>query len=159
MDYFEKNNVVTEGCKLLEAGCGWGLAGIYAARNGAEVTAVDADRSVFPYVELHERVNQVQVNMIRRRFDALRIKDLQGQQIICGGDVCFWDELVDTWYKLIGRAFRAGVNRVVLADPGRISFHELAERCLERWGTDSVEWEINDPRRITGYVLDIKKTD
>ena len=157
MDYFQQQGLIVEGGRVLEAGCGWGLTGIYAAQNGAEVTAVDADQSVFPYLELHGDVNQVRVNVLKRRFEKLKIKDLEGHHLVFGGDVCFWDELVDIWFKLIARAFRSGVNRVVLADPGRTSFHELTERCMARWGVDSVEWSINQPRRITGYILDIKK--
>ena len=105
MDYFEKKSVITEGCKSLEAGCGWGIAGIYAAKQGADVTAIDADRSVFPYLELHEKINQVSVDKLRCRFDELRINNLTGKELVFGSDVCFWDELVDTWYKLMAERF------------------------------------------------------
>ena len=157
MDYFQKHNLIHTGDRVLDAGCGWGLTGIYAAQQcGADVTAVDADKSVFPYLQLHADVNNVNLKTRQSRFEKLRVCDLQGHDLMFGGDVCFWDELVDTWYKLIGRAFRSGVKRVVLADPGRTSFHELTERCLERWGADSVEWSVDIPRRTTGYVLDIQ---
>ncbi len=157
MDYFQQHGLINTGDRVLDAGCGWGLTGIYAAHQcGAEVTAVDADRSVFPYLQLHADVNSVNVQTRQSRFERLRIKDLQGHDLMFGGDVCFWDELVDVWYKLIARAFRSGVKRVVLADPGRTSFHELTERCLDRWGADSVEWTVNNPRRVAGYLLDIQ---
>ncbi|WP_263079767.1 methyltransferase domain-containing protein [Endozoicomonas sp. Mp262] len=157
MDYFQQYQLIQPGDHVLDAGCGWGLTGIYAAHNcGARVTAIDADKSVFPYLDLHADVNNVQVATLQRRFEKLRIKDFSDHCLVFGGDVCFWDELVDIWYNLIGRAFRAGVERVVLADPGRTSFHDLTEKCLNRWGADSVEWSVSHPRPISGYILDIQ---
>ena len=158
MDYFQHYCILADGARVLEAGCGWGLASIYAAQRGAFVTAVDADKSVFPYLQLHCGVNNVRLKTLKRRFEQLKISELRDCQLVFGGDVCFWDELVGIWFKLIARSFRAGVNRIILADPGRGSFHELADMCLNRWGYDSVEWSVNSPRRITGYILDIKNS-
>jgi len=36
--------------RILEIGCGWGISGIYCAKNyQAQVTALDADDVVFPF--------------------------------------------------------------------------------------------------------------
>lgn len=157
MNYCRQRQLIGRGDRVLDAGCGWGLTAIYAAAyHGAQVTAVDADKSVFPYVHLHADINDVQVTTLQRRFEKIRISDLTGYDCLLGGDVCFWDELVDTWYRLVARAFRAGVRRVVLADPGRSSFHGLTEKCRLRWGADSEPWAIRQPRAVTGYILDIQ---
>ena len=53
MDYFKKNGLEQE-TRVLEIGCGWGLAGIYCAKkHGAVVTGVDVDSEVLPFSRLH----------------------------------------------------------------------------------------------------------
>ena len=47
----------------MEIGCGWGLLGIYCAKKyDSRVISVDLDAEVFPYLELHTRVNDVEIS-------------------------------------------------------------------------------------------------
>ena len=69
MDYIDTRGL-RKNTRLMEIGCGWGLAGIYCAkRQGARVTAVDMDPDVFPYLRLHAGVNGVEIGTLVREFD------------------------------------------------------------------------------------------
>jgi cyclopropane fatty-acyl-phospholipid synthase-like methyltransferase len=47
---------------VLELGCGWGLVGIACAKTfQAQVTGLDADAAVFPYLQLHAARNGVRL--------------------------------------------------------------------------------------------------
>jgi predicted nicotinamide N-methyase len=120
------------GSRVLEIGCGWGLPGIFCARYCAcAVTAVDADRNVFPYLELHAALNGAKVRTQRLRFEQLTVERLRAFDLLLGADICFWDHLEGPLFNLVRRARRAGVGRILIADPGRSPFTRLAERCGE----------------------------
>ena len=52
MDYLDRHPI-KQGSRVIELGAGWGLLSIYLNRTfDARVTAVDADRNVFPFLEL-----------------------------------------------------------------------------------------------------------
>ena len=62
----------------MEVGCGWGLLGIYCAKKyGARVTGVDIDSEVFPYLNLHAEINQVEISTLKKGYDGLRGNHLQ----------------------------------------------------------------------------------
>ena len=117
MDYLTHQGL-PEGSRVMEVGCGWGLAGIYCAKNfGARVTGIDADDNVFPYLDLHAEINGVEVKTKKARFEELKKKTLAKQDLIIGGDICFWDEMIDPLYDLVKKARKAGVAQIILADP------------------------------------------
>ncbi|MBT6146987.1 MAG: methyltransferase, partial [Gemmatimonadetes bacterium] len=104
MDYLDRQGI-KEGSRVMEVGCGWGLLGIYCARKwGAEVIGVDADDKVFPYLHVHAEVNEVTIQTRTARFENMRKSHLEGTQLMVGGDICFWDEMIDPLAKLINRA-------------------------------------------------------
>ena len=64
-------------CRVLDVGCGWGLAGIYCARTfKANVTSLDADDLVFPYLEHHAAINGVEVETWNNRYESVKKADL-----------------------------------------------------------------------------------
>ena len=131
------------GTRVLEAGCGWGLAGIFCAKQfGARVTGVDADPEVFPYLDLHAEVNRVEIQTRQARFEELKPVELAAYDVMLAADVCFWDEMVDPLYGLIEKAAQAGVQQIVLADPGRSPFTQLCERCVENLGGQTKDWNV-----------------
>jgi len=137
----------------MEVGCGWGLAGIYAARcHGARVTGVDADPKVFPYLHLHAEINEVTVRTRTARFEDLKKKQLAGHDLVMGADICFWDSMVDPLYKVISKAIKAGVQQVIVADPGRPPFDEVCQRCEEELDAEVKEWRVEDPK-AHGWLL------
>lgn len=156
MDYFSQHPITSKS-KVLELGCGWGLAGIYCAKKfKAEVTGVDADAAVFPYLQLHADHNQVAIKTLQKRFERITTRELSQFDVIIGADICFWDELSDILYNLINRAVRAGVKKIVLADPERAPFFTLSERCIDRHFAELEPWAVDQPRRSTGCLLIIE---
>jgi len=142
--------------RVLEIGCGWGLAGIYCAKHfNAEVTSLDADETVFPYLMHHAELNGVELDVWQCRYEKIRKVDLQQYDVMIAADICFWDELVTPLFKLIRRAHQAGGIRVIIADPGRPTFSAVAELCVEKLGALCEPWSVPHPHNYRGWVLDM----
>ena len=153
MDYLEHQGLPPSS-RVMEVGCGWGLAGIYCAkRYGAVVTGVDADPAVFPYARLHAEINGVEMKIVEAKFEELKKKILGRQDVILGSDVCFWDSMVDPLYKLVKKAVKAGVQQVILGDPGRPPFEEVCRRCAEELGGITKNWAVAEPSSVSGTLL------
>lgn len=150
-----KRNPLVPRTRVMEIGCGWGLLGIYCAKNfDARVTGVDADKHVFPFLEVHAKANGVEIATEVKRFERLSVERLRGVDVILGADICFWDELNPVLFNLIRRALKAGVKQIVIGDPSRSPFTGLAERCLEVFpGARVVSRSIARPVRATGELL------
>ena len=96
MDYFKRSRVICDS-RILDIGCGWGLAGIYCAKNhNAIVTCVDSDSAVFPYVHLHADINNVTVTTMETGFEELKGINMKDFEIMVGADICFWDNMVES---------------------------------------------------------------
>src|SRR5262249_52785186 len=55
--------------RVLELGCGWGLVGLACAKTfQAQVTGLDADPAVFPYLQLHAQRNGVHITTRQGTF-------------------------------------------------------------------------------------------
>ncbi|VBB42991.1 conserved hypothetical protein [uncultured Desulfatiglans sp.] len=144
------------GLNILDVGCGWGLAGIYCAKNlAAKVTCMDIDAEVFPFLEIQAQANDVDITTLRLGIGDLTQSDLQDFDLVMGADICFWDELVSPWHKLIRRANRTEKTAVILADPGRTPFDKLERRCITDYNQEAVSWEISDPFSYRGRILKI----
>jgi predicted nicotinamide N-methyase len=155
MDYLHRRGL-PEDVRVMEVGCGWGLLGIYCAKkHGAKVISVDVDPEVLPYLKLHAKVNEVDIATMRKDFDGLRTKHLQEVDVLIGADVCFWDNLVKPLKNLILRALRAKVKQVLISDPGRPPFEELAEYFISKRGGEILDWTAQRPRRSEGRILKI----
>ncbi len=153
MDFF-KHNPPPKKSRVLELGAGWGQTSIYLAKkHKAKVTATDADPAVFKYLDLFAEHNDVSVKTKVAKFEKLTKKELSKYDIIVGGDICFWDELGDILYKLIKRAIDAGVKQIVIADPQRSPFNDLAERCVKDFHAELLDWDVDKPKRFTGSIL------
>ena len=154
MDYLQHQGLPKKS-KVMEVGCGWGLAAIYCAKeHGAEVTGVDADSKVFPYLHLHAEVNEVAVRTRRALFQGLKKKHLAGLDLVIGADICFWDEMVDPLYRLIRKAVKARVGQVIVADPGRPPFDKVCEKAEKKLGGEVKEWKIDDGSvQTSGWLL------
>lgn len=156
MDHFKKNPPSRQD-RVLELGCGWGLASIYLNKKyGCTVTGVDADGDVFPYLEQHANINNAQVNTLEKRFEKINKKDLSNIDIIIAADVCFWDELSGIHKKLIKRAVNAGVKKIIYADPERSPFLDLAEHCAEKYCADIISREMKKPVEVRGALMIIE---
>jgi predicted nicotinamide N-methyase len=155
MDYLHRRGL-SEGVRVMEIGCGWGLLGIYCAKKyGARVISVDLDTEVFPYLELHAKVNEVEISTLKKDFDGLRTKHLKEVDLLIGADVCFWDTLAKPLKNLVLRALRAGVQQVLISDPGRPPFEEIGEYFASKKGGEILDWTAQRPRRSEGRILKI----
>lgn len=153
IDYMKKHPPEQVGT-VMDAGCGWGISGIFCARAfGSEVVSVDADRDVFPYLLANAEVNDVQVTPRQSRFEKITRKQLQGTDLLIAADICFWDELVNPVFNLVKRAVDAGVKKILIADPERSTFLDMARRCEDRFCADIVEWKTRRPVRARGSLM------
>jgi 2-polyprenyl-3-methyl-5-hydroxy-6-metoxy-1,4-benzoquinol methylase len=155
MDYLKKHPL-KKGVRVLEIGCGWGLLGIYCARQfDAKVTGIDADGNVLPYMQLHAEKNGVIIEGKKMTFQQLSTVKLQDFDVILGADICFWDEMSGMLHNLIRRAQKAGVSQVMIADPCRAPFTDLALRCKKQYGDQShveEKW-LKRPVPASGEIL------
>ncbi len=153
MDYFERRGF-SENARVMEVGCGWGLAGIYCAKkHGAVVTGVDIDPEVFPYLLLHSEINKVKITTMKKGFGGLTGKHLKQVDVMIGADICFWNKLVKPVKRLINRALEVGVRQVLIADPGRSPFEEVAEYFVNGRRGRILDWTAKQPRRLQGRIL------
>ena len=157
MDYLLHNPVRVH-ARVMEIGCGWGPGAVFCARRfKAKVTGVDLDENVFPFLEITAALNDVSVAQLQSDFNALDATRLAGVYALIGSDICFWDKMVKPLFALVERALGAGVQRVVIADPGRPTFYELADKCAKRpWRTTLREWYALEPSRASGEVLEVR---
>lgn len=144
--------------RVMDLGCGWGLVGIFCARNfGARVTAVDKDPAVFPFLELHAGINGVALRALQSGFEKLRCRELAQVDVIVGSDICFWDSMVNPLRLLILRALRCGVRGVVISDPGRETFEELGRYFTKRKLGEIIDWTAPRPHATRGRILRIER--
>ncbi len=142
---------------VLDIGCGWGLVGIYCAKSfKAEVTAVDKDISIFPYLDLHVKINNVTISMEQKGYKELRQACLKDIDVILGSDICFWDSLISPLKLLILRGLRAGIRAVLISDPGRDPFEELGNYFVKKKMGEIIDWSTLRPNRIQGRILRIE---
>jgi predicted nicotinamide N-methyase len=155
MDFLNHQGL-RKGMRIMELGCGWGLAGIFCARNhGAKVTSLDIDSEVFPYLQIHTQINQVKVTIMQAGFDDLVGDHLKGIDMLIGADICFWDSLAHSLESLIDHALTEGVQFVALADPGRSSFEKLGTHFVQEGTGEVCNRFIQRPYPIEGQILRI----
>lgn len=153
IDYL-KHNPPEHAETVLDVGCGWGISGIWCAKKlGSQVTSVDADPSVFPFLKATAELNGVSTTPLVSRFEKLSKKKLANYDMLIAADICFWDELVDPVYNMVNRAVKAGVKKIIIADPERPTFHEMAERCVEKHAAEVIEWSTSKQIKASGALL------
>ena len=140
--------------KILDVGCGWGLTGIFLAQQyRADVTGIDIDPSVEPFLQLQASINKCSVAFQAKGFESLTEDDLSAYDEIIAADICFWDEMVDPLFEFIGLALEAGVQRILIADPGRPPFWSLCDKCVKILDANIVTRRIYDSWKTEKFVL------
>jgi len=161
MDYLRENGLPKgrkKKCRVMEVGCGWGLASIFCAKEfGAKITGTDADDNVFPYLDLHAKSNNVEMKRYTAKFEDLTISELSEFDLILAADVCFWDKLIKPLWKLVRNAMAAGVSQVIIADPGREPFEAVAKKSMKKFDALRIEREIDDPVKAYGFLCVINR--
>ena len=155
IDFIASNSSLAP-TSVIDAGCGWGLAGIWCAKTfGAAVASVDADSCVMPYLELTAQLNDVSVNPIVAHFEDIDENILGATDWLIGSDICFWDDLVEPVTEMISRAIDSGTKRILIADPQRAPFLRVAEAILAGYGGELLEWRVKGTRS-SGVILVIE---
>lgn len=143
---------------VIDVGCGWGAAGIWCAKQlGSAVTSMDADPDVFPFLDVAATLNGVATSPLVSPFERLTTRQLSKFSLVIAADICFWDELVDPVFNMVNRAVKAGVKQILIADPERPTFHEMAARSVERHGGEVIQWATRPPSRASGAILVINQ--
>ena len=157
IDYLETYPLEAKS-KVLEIGCGWGLSGLYAAKNQqAYVTGIDIDSSVKPYFELQNSLNECTLKFEERNFESFSQSELEQYNYVIGSDICFWDEMTNPLFDFIQHAIEAGVKKILISDPGRPPFWALAELCSETLNSEIITRRIYQPFKSEKYILVIKQ--
>jgi predicted nicotinamide N-methyase len=156
IDYLNKNRPEHAGA-VIDVGCGWGISGIWCARTlGSAVTSVDADKNVYPFLNAVADINNVSTTPLVSRFEKLSKRQLAQFDMLIAADICFWDELVNPVSNMVNRAVDAGVKKIVIADPERSSFFEMAERCIDKHCGELLEWQSSGSVPASGAMLVIE---
>ncbi len=158
MEHFKKNPLPKRS-RVLEIGCGWGLLGLYCAKNfNSRVTGIDADGNVLPYLQLHADVNKLKMTGEKKTFKQLSVDYLSNFDYVLGADICFWDEMTGELANLMNRCKKAGVKQVMISDPCRPPFNDLVARSRRKYGDDAdvEELFLSRPVRASGEILIVK---
>jgi len=156
IDYLTKHQP-EHTAKVLDVGCGWGLSGIWCASAlGSEVTSVDADPNVFPFLDAVAEINKVQIQTLCSRFEKLSKRQLAQYDMLIAGDICFWEELVKPVSNMVNRAVDAGVKHIIIADPERAPFFDMAQLCIDQHCADLLEWSTKTPVASRGSLMVIE---
>jgi len=140
--------------KVLDVGCGWGISGIWCAKKlGSQVTSMDADPDVFPFLELHREAQWRIDHAIGVDLRKLSTRQLAEFDMLIAADICFWDDLVDPVFNMVNRAVKAGVKHIIIADPERSTFFDMARRCESRHCAEIIEWKTRKPIKASGALM------
>ena len=157
MDYLAEHPLARDP-RVMEIGCGWGLLGIFCAKRfAAEVLLTDADAQVFPYAMTHARLNHVSVQTEHVAFERITDRGLRERDILVGADVCFWPELGTALRRLIARALSLGTKKILLADPGRASFMQLASHCQLHYAAKLIPCQAPTRTGSSGHILIVEQ--
>lgn len=154
MDYLQQHP--PQHCStVIDVGCGWGISGIWCAQNlQADVTSVDADPNVYPYLDAVAQLNGVTTTPLISKFEELSLSQLAKFDMLIAADICFWDELAEPVSKLVDRAVKAGVKRILIADPQRAPFFVVADHCVETHNAELIDWHVeSDTIKAQGALL------
>ena len=114
---------------------------------------MDADADVFPYLHANAEANDVSVTTLKSRFERITIRQLREIDLLVAADICFWDELVNPVYNLVSRAVKAGVKKIIIADPERSPFLDVARRCEQRFCAELLPWRTSRPVSARGVLM------
>lgn len=138
------------GAKVLELGCGIGVAGILAAANGLEVTASDYEEDALAFARYNAMLNSQEAR-IRFRFLDWRTPDLdQKFSIIMGSDILYERPNHEPIQELIDQMLEP--NGIFLtSDPNRRAADSFVESMIARGYRHNkqhrkIRWETNENR-------------
>ena len=141
IDFLSANNFNLKNKSILEVGCGWGLLGLFLAKQyNCDVISTDLDKKVLPIAQAHAELNGLNIKTKVNSFSDISDSDLSATQIITGVEVCYSDIAAAELTKLIARAYAFNVEQVFIADPGRPGF--LENLCKKEFGFSKKNYKL-----------------
>ena len=122
------------GRRVVELGCGLGVASLAAARAGAEVLATDASTDALALLARNARASGVRVETAR--VDWAKPEELLRRapfDLVLAGDVLYQRDGVDRLSALLPRL----APEAWLADPGRPMAAGFLEQARHRWSIET----------------------
>jgi predicted nicotinamide N-methyase len=95
----------------------------------------------------------VKINTLEQRFEHLSATELTEIDLLIGSEICFWDAMEDSMFELIKKAKESSVNNILIADPGRPPFMNLAQRCKKAFNGQLLEWYVREPKWVYRNIL------
>jgi len=156
-EWIERKSTAMAGKRVLELGCGIGLAGLVAASHGADVVQTDWQPAVLDLAGRAARRNGI--GAITRRVGDWRAwpDDLTGFDVVVGSDILYERTVHDALTELLPRLVLPE-GEIWITDPQRPQAFELLERW-ERSGRFRIDLTSLDtqtdegPREILGIRL------
>jgi predicted nicotinamide N-methyase len=121
------------GVRVLELGCGLGVASIAAALAGGDVLATDWADDALAFLERNAHANGARVRIERLDWRAARADP--GWDLVLAADVLYEQTHPDLLLALLGRL---APTELLLADPGRPYAKPFLEQARERWRVETL---------------------
>ena len=123
--------------RLLELGCGLGLAAIAAARAGARVTATDWSAPAVRLAARNAEANGVDLETLRCSWQSpAPLAARAPWPLVTASDVLYDRANIPLLLDLLPKLTDGG-SEVLIADPGRPPAEEFLDRAAERWRVSS----------------------
>jgi predicted nicotinamide N-methyase len=131
----------SEGRRLLELGCGAGMASAAAAIAGFDVTATDYYEEALLFTRLNVLVNARVEPRLREVDWRLFPHDLGRFDLVIASDVLYEREHAALVASAIDRTL-VGHGRAIVADPGRLAAPAFVDECEARGFVVSLEARV-----------------
>jgi predicted nicotinamide N-methyase len=145
--------------RILEVGCGMGLASLLLNKQSADITATDYHPEAQKFLQRNARLNEGDEIAFEQVDWADKKESLGLFDVIIGSDLLYEDEHIELLANFIDN--HANPNcEVIIVDPGRGRKAKLSDRMIE-FGFSSVhEKPINTDyldEKFKGYILKFKR--
>jgi ETFB lysine methyltransferase len=122
--------------RVLEVGCGLGLAGIACLARGLPVTFTDLDETALTFAAANARLNGFTAGFRTRLLDSRSPPTDERYPVVIGSDLMYEERLVEPLVGLLRSVLDPG-GVCLIADPDR-----LAARVF-RWKLEEAGYDVN----------------
>src|SRR5262249_26764688 len=105
--------------RVLEVGCGLGLAGVACLARGLHVTFSDVDETALAFVAANARLNGYPEGFDTRLLDFRCPSDEMKYPVVIGSDLMYEERLVDPLIEFLEAVLAPG-GTCLIADPDRL---------------------------------------
>lgn len=133
------------GMRVLEVGCGLGLASVAAARAGASVLATDASAEAVVYTAHNLALNGLLGDVAAADWGDLPGLDGAPWDLVIGADLLYRPDNHESLQRLLPELTR---GEVWIADPGRGGCRDFLATARARWRIDTVTDPVDGDLRV-----------